>query len=65
MAKKKATSKKKSSRKKTKDEPMSKGFGHLTILPSWVLKDTGAVVDGGDRQIDSMECWDGYEWDEE
>lgn len=59
--KKKKTSKK----KKPKDEPMSKGFGHLTILPNWVLKDTGATVDGGERQIDSMECWDGCEWDEE
>jgi hypothetical protein len=64
MAKKKATSKKKSSRKKTKDEPMSKGFGHLTILPNWIVRGD-ATVDGGERQIDSMECWDGCEWDEE
>ena len=64
MPKKKPSKKNASRKKKPKDEPMSNGFGHLTIKPNWVVRGD-ATVDGGERPIDSMQCWDGYEYDEE
>lgn len=63
MAKKKPTSKKKSARRKTKEPPMSKGFGHLTIPDDVKIRDTGVVYDD-DKEIDSVEEWD-YDWDDE
>lgn len=60
MAKKKKASKKvakKPAPKKrapAKDpEPMSKGFGHLTIRKNWRIQD-GSVVDGGEPD------WEGW-----
>ena len=64
MAKKKASKKKPTRRKiPAKDEPMSKGFGHLTVRKEWIVRGD-ATVDGGEKNIDSMECWDGYEYEE-
>lgn len=60
MAKKK---KKKASTKKKPKPEGSKGFGHLHIPDDVRVRDTG-VVHEGDKNIDSLECWEGYEWDE-
>lgn len=46
---------------KTKNEPpMSKGFGHLTIPKDVKVRD-GGTIDGGEKKIDSRECWEGWE----
>lgn len=64
MAKKKPTSKKKATRRKPKEPPMSKGFGHLTIPDDARIKDTG-IIHESDKDIDSLECWESYDWDDE
>ena len=63
MPKKKPTKKKATKKKPKPEKPMSDGFGHLTIRKNWSVRGE-SVVDGGYKAIDSMECWDGYEWDE-
>lgn len=63
MAKKKATSKKPSRKKKPKPEPpMSKGFGHLAIPEDARIRDSG-IVHESDKDIDSLECWEDCEWE--
>ena len=59
--KKKPTTKKTGKAKKS--APMSKGFGHLTIRPSWRVTGEAAVEGGDDHRSASQKCWEDYEWE--
>ncbi len=63
--KKKTKATKRAAKKPVKPESSgSTGFGHLTIPPNTRVVDTSSVS-GGEKDIDSMECWDGCEWEDE
>lgn len=61
---KKKSKKKRVVRKKKPVQSASKGFGHLVIPKDVKVKDSGVVYEG-DKDIDSLECWESYDWDEE
>jgi len=55
---------KKAPRRRKPVESFSKGFGHLTIPKDVKIKDSG-VVHEEDKDIDSLECWESYDWEDE
>lgn len=61
MPKKKATKKKTTKKRATKPAPpMSKGFGHLTIRPTWRVTGESRVEGGEDPRPDSQKCWEDW-----
>ena len=60
---KKKVAKRSSSRKTKAEEPMSKGFGHLTIPKDARVTGSAWVEGGDDPRPESQRMWEDCEWE--